>query len=217
MNEKITEQSFYPNVEYNKANRRKFFTMMILLMASLGVVIGLMVSINQMIFAVMFGVILLVTLFLIPSAIKSHPVKADVPVFTVKGREITVQDRTYSVKDIEFVSVTAMLFPVSKLTDENKAYVESMAEKYPEEKLIGNVDIRLKKGLAKKGQDVIYTTCDDCLGACAALVGAGVKHYGIVFNLKKINVPAKFSITKVETKKQTLGDVSEKERRKQLI
>ena len=128
-----------------------------------------------------------------------------------------MQGKTYRTQDIDLVAVTVMLAPVSKLNDENKKYAEDLAKKYPEEPMLGNVDIRLKKGLAQKGQDVIYTTCADCLGACSALVGAGVKHYQIVFNLKKLNVPAEFSITKVETKKQGLGEISEKERRKQLI
>lgn len=214
----MNEQKFYADIEYNRANRRKFFVMMILLMASLGLVVGLMVAINQLIFAITFGLLFVITLALIPSALKSHPVKAEEPVLTVAGKEIFIQGKTYSVKDIDFVSITVMLFPVSKLNDENKEYAESMAKKYPEEKMLGNVDIRLKKGVAKKGQDVLYTTCEDCLGACTALVNAGVKHYGIVFNLKKINVPAGFSITKVETQKQqSLTSISEKERRKQLI
>ncbi len=212
----VNEQKFYPDIEYNKATRKKFFTMMILLMASIGLVVGLMVSLNQIVFAVTFGVVFLITLFLIPSALKSNPIKNE-PVLTVKNKEITVQGKTYRSQDIDSVNVTVMLFPVSKITEENKTYAQELAKKYPSEPMLGNVDIRLKRGLAQKGQDVIYTTCADCLGACTALVGAGVKHYKIIFNLKKINVPAEFSITKAETKKQGLREVSEKERIKQLI
>ena len=213
----MNAQKFYPDIEYNKASRRKFFTMMILLVASMGLVVGLMVAINQIFFALCFGSIIVITLLLIPSAIKSHPIKADEPSLTIENKEVTVQGKTIRVQDIDFVSVTVSLSPVSKIDDENKAYIEEVAKKYPQEPMLGNVDIRLKKGLAKKGQDVIYTTCADCLGACSALVGVGVKHYAITFNLKKLNVPAKFSITKAETKKQGIGEISEKERRKQLI
>ena len=136
---------------------------------------------------------------------------------TVRGREVEIQGQTYRTQDIEHVAVTVLLSPVSKLDSENKEYVKNMAKKHPEEMMTGNVDIRLKKGVAQKNKSVAYTTVEDCLGACAAIVGAGVKHYTIVFNLKKINEKAEFSLTKAEVKKPTLSEVSEKDRRKQLI
>ena len=211
------ELKFYPNLQFNRANRKKFFTLLILLVACMGLVIGLMVSIKQPMFAITFAMILLIVLFLIPSAIKAHPVKAGVPLITVRGREIEVQGTTYHAQDIEHLAVTVLLNPVSKLDSENREYVKQMASKHPEEIMTGNVDISIKKSLAKKGQTTIYTTVEDCLGACSAILGAGVKHYTVVFNLKKINEKAQFNIAKTEVKKPTLADVSEKDRRKQLI
>ncbi len=211
------ELKFYPNLQFNRANRKKFLTLLILLVACMGLVIGLMVSIKQYMFAITFAMILLIVLFLIPSAIKAHPVKAGVPLITVRGREIEVQGTTYHAQDIEHLAVTVLLNPVSKLDSENREYVKQMASKHPEEIMTGNVDISIKKSLAKKGQTTIYTTVEDCLGACSAILGAGVKHYTVVFNLKKINERAQFNIAKTEVKKPTLADVSEKDRRKQLI
>ena len=211
------ELNFYPNLQFNRANRNKFFTLLILLVACMGLVIGLMVSIKQYMFAITFAMVLLIVLFLIPSAIKAHPVKAGVPLITVRGRDIEVQGTTYHAQDIEHLAVTVLLNPVSKLDSENREYVKQMASKHPEEIMTGNVDIRVKKSLAKKGQTTIYTTVEDCLGACSAILGAGVKHYTVVFNLKKINERAQFNIAKTEVKKPALSDVSEKDRRKQLI
>ena len=215
--QKTNELKFYPDLQFNRANRRKFFTLIILLIACMGLVIGLMVSIKQYMFAVTFGMVLLITLFLIPSAIKAHPVKSGVPVITVRGKEVEVQGVTYRAQDIEHLSVTVLLNPVSKLDSENREYVKQIASKQPEDIMTGNVDIRLKKGIAKKSQSVIYSTVEDCLGACSAILGAGVKHYTVVFNLKKINEKAQFGINKAEAKKPTLSDVPEKDRRKQLI
>ena len=211
------ELKFYPNLQFNRANRKKFLTLLILLVACMGLVIGLMVSIKQYMFAITFAMILLIVLFLIPSAIKAHPVKEGVALITVRGREIEVQGTTYHAQDIEHLAVTVLLNPVSKLDSENREYVKQMASKHPEEIMTGNVDISIKKSLAKKGQTTIYTTVEDCLGACSAILGAGVKHYTVVFNLKKINERAQFNIAKTEVKKPTLADVSEKDRRKQLI
>lgn len=210
------EQNFYPDLAYNRANRKKFFTLMILLIACMGLVVGLMVSMKQYVFAMVFGVILIMTFFLIPSALKTHPVKANEPAISISNREVTVQGKTYRAQDIDKVYVTVLLNPVSKIDSENKEYAQKMAQTYPEEIMLGNVDMRLKPGIAKKGES-IYTTVSDCLGACTALVSAGVKHYSIVFNLKKINEPAQFNITKVEVKKQTLSELSEKDRLKQLM
>ena len=215
--QKAVEQKFYPDLQFNRVNRSKFFTLLILLIACMGVVVGLMVSIKQYIFALTFGMILIFTFFLIPSALKAHPIKAGVPMITVRGREVEIQGKTYRAQDIEHVYVTVLLSPISKLDSENKEYVKQIAQKYPEEIMTGNVDIRLKRGVAQKNKNTTYTTVEDCLGACSAILGAGVKHYTVVFNLKKINEKAGFSIAKTEVKKPTLADVSEKDRRKQLI
>ena len=58
---------------------------------------------------------------------------------------------------------------------------------------------------------------DDVLSATVDLVNAGVKHYNIFFSLKKIYAQAGFSLTKNEKKTAKLSDVSEKERRKQIL
>ena len=215
--QKVIEQKFYPDLQFNRANRSKFFTLLVLLVACMGLVVGLMVSIKQYMFALTFGIILLMTLFLIPSALKAHPVKPGVPMITVRGREVEIQGKTYRAQDIDHLFVTVLLSPISKIDSENREYVKTMAQKHPEEMMTGNVDIRLKNGLTKKGKNVTYTTVEDCLGACSAILGAGVKHYTVVFNLKKINEKAQFPIVKAEVKKPTLSDVSEKDRRKQLI
>ena len=129
----MNEQHFYPNIAYNRSSRKKFYTLIILLVACMGLVVGLMVSLEQYLFAIFFGVIILMALVLIPSAIKSHPVKAGVPLITVNNKEITTQGKTYRAQDIDFVSVTILLNPVSKLDSENKAYAKTMAQKLPEE------------------------------------------------------------------------------------
>ena len=65
----MNEQHFYPNIAYNRASRKKFYTLIILLVACMGLVVGLMVSLDQYLFAIFFGVIILMALVLIPSAI----------------------------------------------------------------------------------------------------------------------------------------------------
>lgn len=215
----MKEQKFYPNIPYNKSKRTKFFTLMGLLIVSMGLVAGLMVSLKQIPFAVIFGVLALMFLVLIPSALKSHPIKPDVPEIVVNGKDITLQNKTFKSVDIDKVLVTITLSPISKIDSENKQYVLDMASTHPQEPMLGSVDVYLKKSpKIKRSEEVIYTTVDDCIGAATAIVNAGVKHYGIFFNLKKTTEKAKFTLQKtVEEKHESLSDVSKRDRLKQLI
>ena len=214
----MQEKKFYPNIAYNKSQRAKFFTMTILLVLCMGMVIGLMVAIEQIMFAILFGSLLIMVFTLVPSALKNNPIKPDVPQIVVSGKEITVHGKTHTSKDIEKVVVTITLSPVSKLASENKEFLLQTAKTYPEEPFLGTVDVYYKKSLhLKKSEEIAYTTVDDCIGALTAMVNAGVKHYKILFSLKKLTATATFSLKKEETGKPKLTDVSQKDRLKQLI
>ena len=110
-----------------------------------------------------------------------------------------------------------LLNPVSKVKSENEAFVKEFASTFPEEPCFGTLDIYLKPGPKVKKGETIYLTVDDVLSATVDLVNAGVKHYNIFFSLKKIYAQAGFSLTKNEKKTAKLSDVSEKERRKQIL
>lgn len=214
----MQEKKFYPNVIYNREQRTKFFTMIILLVACMGLVVGLMVSIGQFVFAVVFGALLLMVFALIPSALKNNPVKPGIPQIVVKGKDITVQGKTRQAKDIENVIVTITIPAVSKIASENKEYLEKVASTYPEHDYLGTVDVYYKKSLhLKRSEEVVYNTVDDCIGALNAMVSAGVKHYKILFSMKKLTQTATFSLKKEEIKEEHLSDVSKKDRYKQLF
>ena len=193
----MQEKKFYPNIAYNRSQRVKFFTLTVMLMACMGLVVGLMVAIEQYMFAVLFGSLILMVLFLIPSALKNNPVKPNIPQIVVKGKEVTVQGKTRLAKDIEQVVVNITLAPVSKLASENQEFLKQTAKTYPEEPYLGTVDVYYKKSLhLKRSDEVVYNTVDDCIGALTAMVSAGVKHYKINFSLKKFNETATFPLKK---------------------
>ena len=79
----MQEKKFYPNIAYNKSQRAKFFTMTILLVLCMGMVIGLMGAIEQIMFAILFGSLLIMVFTLVPSALKNNPIKPDVPQIVV--------------------------------------------------------------------------------------------------------------------------------------
>ena len=215
---KHTEKNFYPDVEYNKSKRIKFFSLYALLFLTMGVTIGAFISIGQWWIAIFsLAVIIFIGCF-IPQTIKSYPVKKGVPQITVANREVKIGGQTFHIQDVENARVLIELAPVSKIPSENKAFVQDFASKMPEDECFGTVELSFKPNVngIKKGE-VRYAYVNDCLGALTAMVDAGLKHYAIGFSMKKIYEPAKFSITKTEIKQQKLTDVSQKDRLKQIM
>lgn len=211
------EQSFYPDIEYNKSRRLKYFSLLILLTLCLGMVIGSMVATKQWMIAAFMGMILVMMLIMIPSVIKNHPVKKNVPELTVYGKDVTAQGKQLRVQDIEKIVVNVTVPTISKKTDENQKYLKEVASTYPEEPYLGTFDVYLKPGPGVKKGEAIYMTIDDCITAASVLIEAGVKHYAIGFSMKKWYEPASFSLKKQEVRQTKLADLSEKERLKQII
>lgn len=208
--------SFYADVEYNKSRRVRYIVLLVLLFLVMGLMIGTFVASKQWMFVIVLGAVLLIMASLIPTVLKNYPVKSDA-VLTLVGREVFVQGKTLRTTDIEKVIVNIEVGAVSKNKDENKEFLKQVASTFPEEKLLGTVDLVLKSGPKVKKGETIYMTLSDSIGAVVALVNAGVKHYAIGFSLKKFYEPAAFSITKTEKQKAKLTDVSAKERRRQII
>lgn len=210
-------RKYYPNLEYNRSKKTKFITLSALLLVCMGLFIGAMVAAEQW-WGLLIAVFLLLFIgALVPSVIKGYPTKQGVPELVVYGHDVTVRDKQMRSTDIEKVVVTVLLSPVSKLAEENKAFAKEFAAAFPEEPCFGTVDIYLKPGPKVKKGEVIYLTVEDCMAAAVDLVNAGVKHYSIFFSLKKIYEPARFSLTKKEKQTAKLSDVSEKDRRRQII
>lgn len=210
------QTSFYADVEYNKSRRVRYIVLLVLLFLVMGLMIGTFVVSKQWMFVIVLGAVLLIMASLIPTVLKNYPVKSE-PVMTIVGREVFVQGKTIRTTDIEKVIVNVEVGAVSKNNDENKEFLKQVASVFPEEKLLGTVDLVLKSGPKVKKGETVYMTLSDSIGAAVALVNAGVKHYAIGFSLKKFYEPAAFSITKTEKQKAKLTDVSAKERRRQII
>lgn len=210
-------KSYYPNLEYNKSKKIKFSSLFVLLVVCMGLFIGAMAARSEWMGIVLVAVLLLFMGMLLPSVIKGYPTKPGVPEITVSGHDVTARNKEIRANDIEKVVATVLLNPVSKVKSENEAFVKEFASTFPEEPCFGTLDIYLKPGPKVKKGETIYLTVDDVLSATVDLVNAGVKHYNIFFSLKKIYAQAGFSLTKSEKKTAKLSDVSEKERRKQIM
>lgn len=215
-NNDSTAKKYFANVEYNKAKRRKYFALYMLLLLSLGILIGTFVALKQWWIVVLGGVIIMVFAAFIPQMLRSYPVKNDAPSLIVDGKTVYIDGQAFRAADIENAKVIIELAPISKIDSENKKFVSEAAAKMPEEECFGSIEISFRPGVGKKGE-VRVVTIEDCLGALVAMVDAGIKHYAIIFNMKKIYESARFSITKNDIKQAKLTDISAKERRKQIL
>lgn len=213
----VKPKSYYPNIVYNRSRRIRFFTLFVLLVVCMGLFVGAMAVRSEWWGIVVIAILLLFMGMMLPSVIKGYPTKPDVPEITVYGHDVNARGKQLRTNDIEKVVATVLLNPVSKDKNENQKFVKELAGSFPEEPCFGTLDIYLKPGPKVKKGETIYLTVDDVLSATVDLVNAGVKHYNIFFSLKRIYEPAAFTLTKVEKKTAKLSDVSEKERRKQII
>ena len=76
------------------------------------------------------------------------------------------------------------------------------------------------KAIGKKGETTktLFTTVADSYEALVALYQAGVKHYSIVYSLKKIAKTSRYNLGEVVTEEGVkLSELSKKDRMKQLF
>lgn len=213
----VKPKSYYPNIAYNRSRKVRFFTLFMLLVVVMGLFVGAMAVKSQWWSIGLIAVLLLFMGMMLPSVIKGYPTKQNVPEITIYGHDVNARGKQLRSNDIEKVVATVLLNPVSKDKKENEAFVKDLASSFPEEPCFGTLDIYLKPGPKVKKGETIYMTVENVLSATVDLVNAGVKHYNIFFSLKKIYEPAAFTLTKNEKKTAKLTDVSEKERRKQIL
>lgn len=213
---------FYPDVEYNRRERKKAIVLacvLVIFLAGMGltIIVGSLKNPTDPMGWVMGLLMILMFLFaisLIPQAFKQHPVKKD-PIIEVKPKEIVIYGETFKYADVKEARLTITLGPVGK-KEENEKFLNSMLDKEPPANLTANLDFAVKdKGNKTK---TLYTTIADAYEALVALYQAGFKHYTIVYSLKKLAKKGTYDIgqTKTETG-ATLSSLSKKERLKQLF
>ncbi len=215
-NSSSTRKEYFVNVDYNKSKRLKFFVLYTIMVFLSIIMIGAFAAFKQWWIVILFLVLLVVFAAFIPQTLKNYPVKNAAPSLIVEGRTVYIDGQAFRASDIENAKVIIEFAPVSKIDSENRKFVSDMAAKMPEEECFGSIEISFRPGVVRKGE-VRVVTIEDCLGALVAMVDAGIKHYAIIFNMKKIYEPARFTITKNEIKQAKLTDVSAKNRRKQIL
>lgn len=223
--EKAAEKApvcFYPDVEFNKNERKKTIILcgvLLFFLCGMGVSIIAGALRNPDNASAWIPGLLMITLFvmvisMMPGAFKQFPTKR-IPLITLKPREITINGETYKQSDVKEVRLTITLAPVGNKL-ENEKFLESILDKEPEAGITGNLDFAVPgpKGKIK----TLYTTIENGYEALLALYQAGYKHYSIVYSMKKVAKRATYDLGQTKTEDgKTLSSLSKKERLKQLF
>jgi hypothetical protein len=213
---------FYPNVEFNKSERKKTILLcgvLLFFLCAMGV--STIASSLQnpenstgWIPGLLMVVLFVMVISMMPSAFKQFPTKK-VPLVTVKPREITVNGETFKQSDVKEVRLTITLAPVGN-KEENEKYLNSILDKEPTAGVTANLDFVVPgpKGKLK----TVYTTIENGYEALLTLYQAGYKHYSIVYSMKKLAKKSTYDLGQTKTEDgKTLSSLSKKERLKQLF
>ena len=223
--EKTAEKTpvcFYPDIEFNKSERKKTIILcgvLLFFLCGMGIAIiagGLQDAGNP---AAWLPGVLMITLFvmviaMMPSAFKQYPVKK-VPLVTLTQREITINGETFKQSDVKEVRLTITLGSVGNKA-ENEKFLDSILDKEPEKGMTGNLDFAVPgpKGKIK----TVYTTIENGYEALVTLYQAGYKHYSIVYSMKKLAKKSTYDLGQTKTEDgKSLSSLSKKERLKQLF
>ena len=220
--EKPTEgefmKQFFPNTDYNKAKRKKYFILLALGIVLLGGTAVTFFILKQTMIALMVLVFAVVALTTLPSALSSYPVKRE-PLIEVDGTKVRLYNGKAEVKASEILAVS-VLIDVPKIKslstkDEKAQYLRECASKKPTEPITGACDITVKD--AKGKDETKYNIVEDCVGALEALLGAGAKKYRLVYCLDKLSVAATYPLNGNSSDGNALKELSEKDRMMQLL
>lgn len=225
-NEEKKSVKIYPDIANNKKERRKaliYGAILIFFMGGMGVSIFLQgisnpetASIGYVMGAILI-ILTAISVSSIPASFKQYPVDGK-PVIEFTSKEIRINDVVKKFSDVLEMRLTITLAPVGN-KEENEKFVDSLLDKEPPKNVVGNLDFAVKD-IGKKGETTktLYTTVADSYEALVSLYAAGVKHYSIVYSLKKIAKKSAYSLNDSTTKDGSkLSDLSKKDRLKQLF
>lgn len=213
---------FYPDVDFNRRERKKTVTLCGVLLFFLGgmgisiIASGLKNPENSLgwISGMLMVILFIMVVAMMPSAFKQYPVKKE-PIVILRPREITIHGETFKQADVKEVRLTITLEPVGN-KEANEKYLDSILNKEPLKNVTANLDFAVPgpKGKIK----TVYTTIENGYEALLALYQAGYKHYSIVYSLKKLAKKSTYDLGQTKTEDgKTLSSLSKKERLKQLF
>ncbi len=209
----------YPDIEFNKKERRKTLVLGLILIFMLGGM-GAVTILQGGQTALMMGIVMIVFVVfgiaMIPSGFKQYPIKNE-PIIEVGAKEAVINGKTFKISDISEVRLTITLAPVGTKA-ENEKFLNEIMSAEPERNITANLDFTMKIPVDNKGKDKnIYTTVANAYEGLLAFYKAGCKHYRIIYSMKKLTRVSTYDLGDTVTESgKKLSQISKKDRVKQL-
>lgn len=209
-------KDFYPDIAYNKAKRKSYFTLLILGLFLLGGVAVSFFIMNQAMIGTIVAVLAIVTLSTVPNALTNYPVKNKPLIKVGSNKVILYEKEEYKISEILAASVLIDVPPIKGTKEQKLEYLKKIASVKPQSPVVGTCDILVKDA---KGKEVTkYNIIGDCIGGLEALLNAGVKKYRLVYYMKKLSMPARYGLNIVsEGEQKSLSEMDEKDKVMQLL
>ena len=204
---------FFPNIEYNKAKRKKVYVLGFASLVLTLLMFASFLQINTSV-AITAGLLFLFVLIIMPSVIKSYPVKAK-PVIEVGEKQIIYNGKyVVELKDIIGFKLNVFHPCASRIPTEIIDELTEVGKNLDQEIRFGYVDLIIK---GEKKEETLYGTVLDCVGAAQALIDFGVKDYVCFVSHKKQVITPSYRFKKTLTEEEKNLNISKKQRRKQLL
>ena len=209
----------YPDIEFNKKERRKTLVLGLILIFMLGGM-GAVTILQGGQTALMMGIVMIVFVVfgiaMIPSGFKQYPIRNE-PIIEVGAKEAVINGKTFKISDISEVRLTITLAPVGTKA-ENEKFLNEIMSAEPERNITANLDFTMRIPVDNKGKDKnIYTTVANAYEGLLAFYKAGCKHYRIIYSMKKLTRVSTYDLGDTVTESgKKLSQISKKDRVKQL-
>ena len=204
------EVKFYPNTEYNRRRRTKYFVLFALMVVIFALMDAWFVR-EGMYYLLVLNAFVILFIALTPTTLRENPVNG-APVLTVSGDEITVMGKKISRGNISGVKATVYLGKVGNMV-ENREFLEKTASSRPPENMLGMIEFFVKQEGGKS--ETRYAVINDVVEALTLFVKDGKVNYKLGYNLGKDYRPSTFNLKDLAA--PAPSEVSAKSKIKQLI
>ena len=203
-------RKFYPNVEYNRKRRQKYFVLFAV-MVTLFVLMDVWFVTTGYYFGLTLNAFVILFIVLTPKTLKETPVKR-VPIVEIFPDKVEIMGKTVEKKAI--VSVNAILY-LGKVGNfvENRQFLEKCAAEIPPENMMGSFEVNYMKD-GKKATE--FAVCEDVVEALTAFIKEGKAEYRLGYSLGKEYRRSSYNLKELAAAPaKTGGEV--KSKTKQLI
>lgn len=206
-------KQFFPNVEYNRKRRVKYFVLFAVLTTLLLSMSAWIISSGQY-WILTIDVFLIVFIALIPKTLKENPVK-HTPILEVTGETVKIVSTEYSRADVRWVKAIVYLGSIGNAV-ENREFIERVATEKPPMKMLGSLEICVNKDGKPYSEFVVI---ENVVEALLLFVEDGKTTYRLGYNLGKDYRATTYNLKDYvsEEKNKQVIKVSDKSKIKQLI